>query len=337
MPESHAPTDSGTVRALLCDAFGTPAALRIGGLPHRKLGAGEVRIRVHAAVLSFADGLITAGAYQVKPALPFVPGACGAGEVIEIADGVTAVARGEMVTFFGLHGACAQEIVCDAGSVMAASPGLAPEQAAIVRLFYPPVYFALNRRAALQAGETLFVTGAGGASGIAAVKLGKRMGARVIAGASTRAGLTRAAEAGADHGVNYASETLKDVVAKLTDGRGVDVAFDMVGGDLFDQCARCMAEFGRLVVFGFASGDIPLFKVNRALLKNYAVVGANFGSWGIGRNADQARAIMAVLNDWASAGALGGDAVTRFDLDDAAQAVEAVRRKENGTRIVVRI
>jgi NADPH2:quinone reductase len=220
---------------------------------------------------------------------------------------------------------------------MAASPGLAPEQAAIVRLFYPPVYFALNRRAALQAGETLFVTGAGGASGIAAVKLGKRMGARVIAGASTRAGLTRAAEAGADHGVNYASETLKDVVAKLTDGRGVDVAFDMVGGDLFDQCARCMAEFGRLVVFGFASGDIPLFKVNRALLKNYAVVGANFGSWGIGRNADQARAIMAVLNDWASAGALGGDAVTRFDLDDAAQAVEAVRRKENGTRIVVRI
>lgn len=320
------------MRALICTG---PARAIIGETSTRPLRNGEVRIAVKAALLSFADVLIARGAYQVRAEYPFVPGACGCGVVTE-SQAPNALHVGETVSFLGLNGACAEEIVVPVESVARGIPGLAPEKVAALRLFYPPVDFALASRAGLGAGETLLVTGAGGASGLAAIEIGKLLGARILAGASSDSKLEMALRAGADVLINYAAEDLVARVHDSTNGRGVNVVFDVVGGEVFSQAVRCAAEFARIVVYGFASGDIPLLRVNRLLLKNRTLLGASFGGVATGWDHPLARKSYDRIRAWADSRTLAAPAVAVVPFERADQVLNAfLNGEEHPPRAII--
>ena len=267
------------MRAILCHQFGPIDQLVLGELDDPTPGAGEVLLDVHAAGINFPDLLMVQGKYQLKPPLPFVPGGECSGVVAAIGEGVESVAVGDPVIAMGQVGAFAEKMVVKAESLAPLPPGLDPVVAAGIAITYGTSLHALRQRAQLQEGETLLVLGAAGGVGLAAVELGKTLGARVIAAASSAEKLRAAEAAGADLLIDYSQESLKDRIKELTDRRGVDVIYDPVGGNYSEQAFRGIAWQGRHLVVGFAAGEIPKMPLNLALLKGAQIVGVFWGSW----------------------------------------------------------
>ena len=266
------------MRAVLCRTLGNTADLRVEQVAAPVLGAGEVRVGVKAAGVNFPDILMVEGKYQVKPELPFIPGLEVAGTVLECAAGITHVKPGDRVLAFARKGGgFAEEVVLPAAIVTPIPDAMDFVTAAAFPVAYGTAHFALEARGSLKKGETLVVLGAAGGVGIAAIECGKRLGARVIAAAGGADKLAIAREHGADEVIDYKAENLRDSIRALTDGRGADVVFDPVGGSAFDACVRAINWEGRILVIGFASGDIPKVATNLVLVKNFSVIGVVFG------------------------------------------------------------
>jgi NADPH2:quinone reductase len=236
-------------------------------------------VDVRAAALNFPDTLIIEGKYQFQPDLPFVPGGEAAGVVAVLGEGVDRFQVGDPVVAMGVAGAFAEKWKVEAATTMPKPDELSFVEAAAFGLTYGTSYYALKQRAELQPGETLLVLGAAGGVGSSAVEIGKAMGARVIAAASTDEKLAFAADMGADEGINYATEDLRGRIKELTGGAGVDVVYDPVGGDMSELALRSTAWNGRFLVIGFASGTIPEIPLNLTLLKGVSVVGVFWGNW----------------------------------------------------------
>ena len=267
------------MKALYCRAFGPETDLTVEEIDSPVPSAGEVLVSVQAAGLNFPDLLCVRGEYQFKPPLPFVPGSEGAGVVTAVGEGVSGVSVDDRVCFNGLSGAFAEEIAIPATAVTQIPDSMLFEQAAGLTIVYGTSYYALKQRAGLQPGDTLLVLGAAGGVGLSAVELGAAMGARVIAAASSEQKLAIAAEHGAEIGIDYSKEDLKNRIKELTDGAGANVIYDPVGGELAEAAFRGIAWEGRHLVIGFASGPIPKLPLNLPLLKGAAAVGVFWGSW----------------------------------------------------------
>lgn len=270
------------MRAVLCRTLGSVDNLKVEEVPSPALGPGQVRVGVKAAGVNFPDILMAEGKYQVKPELPFTPGLEAAGVVLECAPGVTHVNPGDRVMAFARKGgAFASEVVVAGGIVTPIPDAMDFVTAAAFPVAYGTAHFALEHRGRLQPGETLVVLGAAGGVGVAAIEVGKSMGARVIAAARGADKLAIAREHGADEVIDYGAEDLRDRIRDLTGGKGADVVFDPVGGAYFDACVRAIGWEGRILVIGFASGDIPKVATNLILVKNFSVIGVVFGeqSW----------------------------------------------------------
>lgn len=266
------------MRAQVVHELGGIGALRYEEMPDPATLPGHVKIGVRAAALNFPDLLIIQGMYQIRPQLPFSPGAEAAGIVLEVGDGVTGFAPGDRVIGFAAHGAMAEQFVVPESNVMRFPDGLSFEKAAGVAMIYGTSYHALFDRAKLQSGETLLVTGATGGVGSAAVQLGKAAGARVIAAVGSQEKAAAAQEFGADEVIVYGEESLRDRMKELAPG-GADVVYDPVGGDVFLETLRCVGWGGRVLVVGFASGSIPQAPMNLPLLKGSSIVGVFWGDF----------------------------------------------------------
>ena len=326
----------GQARAVQCTAFGEPEDLVLRDVELPAPGAGEVRVKLRAAGINFADGLVIAGKYQLKPSLPFTPGFEGAGDVVELGPGVDGLTPGQRVAVLVRPGGCyATEIVTRAEAVTPIPDGTDYVTAACLPVTYGTAHLALDHRGGLRPGETLLVTGAAGGVGIAAVEVGKALGARVIAAARGADRLDIARAHGVDEAIDYAAENLRDRVEALTDGHGADVIFEAVGGDVFDQCVRAVAWEGRLLVIGFASGRIPSVPANLVLVKNFSVIGVDFGAH-MDRHAGSMRASIGELLAWHAAGRLKPRVSATYRLEDAARALrELMARRATGKTALV--
>ena len=266
------------MKALLCKAYGPPTSLVIEEVPDPTLGADDVLVEPRFAALNFPDVLMIEGKYQFKPPFPFSPGGEFSGVVRAVGESVTDFAAGDEVFGNAAGGAMRKLIATPADRLYRKPEALSFEQASGILTTYGTSYYALVQRAELQKGETLLVTGAAGGVGVSAIQIGKALGARVIAAASSDEKLEVAAQAGADELINYSTGDLKAEVKAMTGGEGANVIYDPVGGDLFDQCMRSVAWQGRVLVIGFTAG-IPKLPTNLVLLKGCQVVGVFFGSW----------------------------------------------------------
>src|SRR6202162_5266404 len=309
------------MRAMGRRARGALDVLQRENVPSRALRPGEVRIRVRAAGVNFADSLMVGGTYQVKPPFPFTPGLETAGEVIETGDGVPSLRSGQRVlAVLRNGGGYAEEIVVDAAMVLPIPEIMDFVTAAAFPVAYGTSHFALTHRGHLQSGETLLVLGAAGGVGLTAVEIGKAMGARVIAGASTAEKLAVARDHGADDLIDYAMETLTDRVMALTDGKGADVCFDPVGGELSDAALSSLGWGGRLLLVGFVGG-IQHIPANRLLVKNRAALGCSlrYYRW---HAPDKLRQSVEELLSWYGAGTLKPCVTQCLSLE---RSVEAIR------------
>lgn len=266
------------MRAILCKELGPADTLVIDDIASPEPGKGQVKVKVKAAGLNFPDTLIIEGKYQIKPELPFSPGGEMAGEVIAVGEGVKRYQPGQRVMGLTGYGAFAEEVLVPENQLIPVPDGMDDNTAAAFTMVYGTSYHALKQRANIQPGETLLVLGASGGVGLAAVELGKAMGATVIACASSEEKLAVAKEAGADNLINYAEEDLKDAL-KQRYPKGVDVIYDPVGDKFTEAALRNMAWNGRLLVVGFAAGDIPKIPANLALLKGCSIVGVFWGAF----------------------------------------------------------
>jgi NADPH2:quinone reductase len=267
------------MKAVLCKKLGPPEDLVVEDIPSLVPNAGQVVVAVKAAGVNFPDTLIIQGRYQFKPEPPFSPGGEVAGVVKELGANVTGVKVGDRVIAAATFGGFAEEMLCDADRLTPIPDSMDFVPASAFLLTYGTSYHALKDRAQLKAGETLLVLGASGGVGLAAVQLGKAMGARVIAAASSDAKLDVCRQNGADDVINYASDDLRARVKALTAGKGVDVIYDPVGGPYSEPALRDMAWNGRFLVVGFAAGDIPKVPLNLALLKGCSIVGVFWGAF----------------------------------------------------------
>ncbi len=268
------------MKAIVCEEFAPIQHLKLLDIDDPTVTPDEVVVNVKAAGVNYPDALVVQGLYQVKPPLPFVPGFEFAGIVDSVGDGVEGLAVGTRV--IGVHqgyGAYAEKIAVPKQCLMSIPDAVSYADAANLACAHGTAHHALKQRANLHAGETLLVLGAAGGTGIAAVQIGKAMGAKVIAACSSEAKLQVAQENGADVLINYSEQDLRKALKEATNGKGVDVVYDPVGGDAFDQCCRSMARNGRLLVVGFASGRIPQLPVNLALVKEFSVIGVFWGNF----------------------------------------------------------
>lgn len=267
------------MRAVICRSFDGIEALEWGELPDPVAGPGQVLVDVHAAALSFMDTLMVSGRYQLRPDLPFVPGTDAAGVVLAVGDGVERLRVGDRVACSHWFGGLAERMVAAERAVVKLPEAVGFDIGSTVRYAYGTARYALETRAHVRGGETVFVSGAAGGLGLAAVDLARHMGATVIAGTSSVAKGEVALSQGAAHAIDYSREHVRDRLLELTKGRGVDVYFDTVGGALFGTVSRAMAWDGRILPIGFTSGEVPSLAMNLPLLKNYSVVGCYWGAW----------------------------------------------------------
>ncbi|MBT6093388.1 MAG: NADPH:quinone oxidoreductase family protein [Rhodospirillaceae bacterium] len=265
--------DIDTMRAVFARAYGTPQDLEIGDFPKPSAGPGQILIAVKAAGVAFHDGLQLAGKHQIKHQMPYVPGMEIAGTVAALGEGVEGPAVGTPVMALNQGGGWGEYAWVDQSQVWPVLEGVDDPTAAAICMAYTTSHCGLHWEGGLQAGETVLITGATGGVGLAAVQIAHAMGAKVIAVASSDERLAIAADNGADHGVNYTSVGLKDAVMELTDGNGVDVAFDPVMGSLYPDVLSSLAWGGRHVIIGFAGGEIPQIPSNRLLVKNRRALG----------------------------------------------------------------
>ena len=311
------------MRQVVCHEYGPPDRLVLEEVPDPQPGPGEVLIGVRAAGVSFVDGLIVSGRYQVKPPLPFTPGLVVAGDVLAAADGVTGLPRGSRVTGCSFSfGGYASHRVLPAGSVAALPDGVSYEVAATAVESYSTMLFALTRRAALRPGEWALVLGAGGGIGLAAVDVACSLGARVIAAASSPAKLAAATSAGAQAVIDYQAEDLKARVREIS-GAGADMVVDPVGDRLAEPALRSLRGFGRYLVIGFAGGSIPRLPLNRVLLENRSVIGIDWGAWSRS-DPEGNQALTSDLLARVAAGELHPVAPATFPLERAAEALSGL-------------
>lgn len=287
--------------AWMCETLSGPEGLVWKEMPTPEPGPGEVRIAIRAASLNFPDILIVQGKYQFKPPLPFVPGSEYSGTIDALGPGVTGFATGDAVAAMGSVGGFATHAVVDAGRVLKLPPGFAVEDGAAFALTYGTSHHALVDRAALKPGETVLVLGAAGGVGTSAIQIAKAMGARVIAAASSDDKCDFCRSLGADATINYTTQSLRDALKELTDGKGPDVIYDPVGGDLAEPAFRSIAWRGRYLVIGFAQGGIPSLPLNLALLKGASIVGVFWGDF-VRREPEASARGMAQLARWYAEG-----------------------------------
>ncbi|MCZ8130945.1 MAG: NADPH:quinone oxidoreductase family protein [Steroidobacteraceae bacterium] len=322
------------MRAVVCSEFGPLDRLEVRELPEPPLPPGHVRVKVTCASVNYPDALMVLGAYQVKPALPFVPGAELAGTVTEVGEGVTHLRPGDRVLALCWLGAFATEAVVEARLALPLDAAIDFAHAAALPMTYGTAFHALLDRAQLRAGETLLVLGAGGGVGLAAVELGRHMGATVIAAASSSAKLEAARARGADHAIDYGTQDLRAELRRITGGRGPDVILDPVGGSYAEPALRSIAWGGRYLVVGFAAGDIPRVPLNLPLLKGCAVIGVFWGEF-LKREADRGADELRQLLAWLKDGTLRPLVSARVPLERAAEAMRTVHERGAVGKIVV--
>ncbi|QXG47404.1 NADPH:quinone oxidoreductase family protein [Pseudomonas viridiflava] len=322
------------MKALLCKAFGPASTLVLEDIPAPDIKKNEILLDVHAAGVNFPDTLIIEGKYQFKPPFPFSPGGEAAGVISAIGEKVTHLKPGDRVMALTGWGSFAEQVAVPNYNVLPIPEGMDFTVAAAFSMTYGTSMHALKQRANLQPGETLLVLGASGGVGLAAVEIGKALGARVIAAASSAEKLEVARNAGADELINYTDTSLKDEIKRLTNGNGADVIYDPVGGDLFDQAIRAIAWNGRLLVVGFASGRIPELPVNLALLKGASVVGVFWGSFAQRQPQDNA-ANFKQLFAWFEEGKLKPLVSQVYPLERAGEAIDALGRRRAVGKVVV--
>jgi NADPH2:quinone reductase len=323
------------MKALLCTRAGTPDDLTIGDLPDPDAGRGQAVVRVEAVALNFFDLLIIAGQYQYKPAFPFSPGAEFAGTVERVGPGVTGVAAGDRVLGYSGWGAAREKLAVDVDKLFKMPRALEADRAAGLIVTYGTSYYALKDRAGLQAGETLAVLGASGGTGLAAVELGKQIGARVIACASSADKLAFARQHGADEGVDYTSGDLRDGLKTLGGEHGIDVIYDPIGDRYAEPALRSLAWYGRYLVVGFAAGQIPKLPLNLVLLKGCDVRGVFWGSW-IQREPVAHRANTEQLIRWCAEGKLSAHVHDTYPLAEGPQALKDIAARKVMGKIVLR-
>ncbi len=323
------------MKAIQCVEWGGAEKLRLAECAMPAPAAGEVRIRVEAAGVNFPDALIIQKKYQVQPPLPFVPGTEVAGTIDAVGEGVTRLAIGGRVVAFVGIGGFAEYVCAPQGQVAPLPPGVDVEVAAGFTLTYATSQHALAERAQLRAGETLLVLGAGGGVGLAAVELGKLAGARVIAAASSQEKLEAARRGGADELIDYSQGDLREAVRSATGGRGVDVVYDPVGGSLTAAALRALAWRGRLLVVGFASGEIPQIPANLLLLKEISAIGVYWGEFAK-RDPAGNRRLMAQLFDGLAHGRLRPQVSKVYPLAEAPMALQDLLARRAVGKLVVR-
>ena len=321
-------------RAVLCRELGPPEQLRLEDLPPAPLGAGEARVSLHAAGINFPDTLIICGKYQHQPPLPFIPGVESAGVIAELAPDVAGWRLGDRVITHQRTGGYAEEIVLPAATLMRLPQGFSFAEGASFFVAALTAYHALVQRAALKPGESLLVHGAAGGVGLAAVELGKLLGARVIATASSAEKLAVARSRGADEVIPYTAEDFVAAVRRLTGGAGADVIFDPVGGDVLVQSLRAVAWGGRVLVVGFAGGAISELAANRILLKGCAVMGVRAGEAGR-RDPEVLRQARRALLDYAAAGHLRPHVSHALPLARYAQGMRLLMERKAIGRVVL--
>jgi NADPH2:quinone reductase len=322
------------VKALQCREFGPIESLVLADLPSPVAAADQVLIRVQAASVNFPDGLMMQGNYQIKPPRPFVGGSEVAGTIKSVGEGVKDFKPGMRVAAFCEMGGFAEETVSNVQSTFALDDKTDAAAAAAMPMTYGTSYHALLDRAKLQKGETLLVLGAGGGVGIAAVELGKLMGATVIAAASSQQKLDAARSRGADHVINYSTEDLRGRLKELLGNKGVDVVYDPVGGALTEPALRSTGWKGRYLVVGFAAGEIPRIPLNLVLLKGSALVGVFWGDFRQ-REAAKSDEQLAQLFRWLQEGKIRPLVGARYSLDNAKQALnDVLNRKATGKLII---
>jgi NADPH:quinone reductase len=322
------------MRAVLCKAYGPPESLVVEEVPSPEPGPGEAVIAVKAASVNFPDVLIIENKYQVKPPLPFSPGSELAGFVKAVGAGVTAFTPGDRVMAITGYGAFAEEVKTEARRMLAIPHGMDFATAAAFGLTYATSEHALVDRGALKAGETLLVLGAAGGVGLAAIEIGKILGARVIACASTDEKLAVCRAHGADDTINYAAEDLRERIKALTGGNGPDVVYDPVGGAYTEMALRSIAWRGRLLVVGFAAGEIPKIPLNLTLLKGCSIVGVFWGDF-TRREPHHFAEAMARLGGWYAEGRLKPHISATFPLDRAADALTLMAARRVTGKVVL--
>ncbi len=322
------------MKALLCTSFGPPENLTVQEIAKPRPGPRQVLLDVKASSLNFPDALMVQGLYQVKPPLPFSPGAEMAGVVVETGSDVHGFKPGDRVIAIAGWGGFAEECAVDAGWLIPLPEGVGFDMGAAFLFTYETSLHALRDRGRLKAGETLLVLGAAGGAGLAAIEIGKAMGARVIAAASSADKLALCKRLGAEETINYVSENLRDRINEFTGRSGVDIVFDPVGGSYTETALRSTAWGGRLLVVGFAAGDIPKIPINLALLKERSIVGVYWGESvkhdpeGHLRNVKQ-------LVDWLAAGKVKPVISERVPLNEAAAAMKRMISRQVKGKIVI--
>jgi NADPH:quinone reductase len=323
------------MKAILCTRFGSPDELALAEIPEPEAAPGEAVVRVRAAALNFFDTLIIAGKYQFKPPFPFSPTAEFAGVVESVGAGVAELAPGDRVMGYMGWGAAREKVAVPAQQLVKLPAGLDFERAAGLTVTYGTTLYALRERAALKGGETLLVLGASGGTGLATIELGKMMGARVIAAASSAEKLTFAREHGADEAVNYAEEDLRAALKRLGGEHGIDVVYDPVGGAYAEPAVRSLAWQGRYLVVGFAAGEIPKIPLNLVLLRGCDIRGVFWGSW-TKREPLQQRGLMADIARWCVEGKLSAHVHAVYPLADIASALKVIAARQVMGKIVLR-
>jgi NADPH:quinone reductase len=306
-------------KAVVCRELGPPESLRLETFASAPLAPGQVRVAIHAAGINFPDILMAAGEYQLKPPLPFTPGVEAAGDVVEVADDVAGVAVGDRVIVKLRHGGYADEVVVTPSQLMPLPSTFDYAEGATYLAAHGTAYHALIDRGQLQPGEVLLVHGAGGGVGLAAVEIGKLLGATVIAAASSEEKLAVAQARGADHLVLYGREPFRDAVKRITDNSGADVVFDPVGGEIFENSLRCIAWGARILVIGF-TGGIGLARTNLLMIKGASVLGVRAGE-AVRKNPALGEVRIKALTQWAEAGRVRPNISHRLPLADYAKAM----------------
>jgi NADPH2:quinone reductase len=321
------------MRALICTEYTGIDSLTVSDLPDPDPTPGMALIQVKAAAVNFADSLVVAGQYQVKPDLPFAPGSELAGEVIDTG-GIDGLAPGARVAGFIGFGAMAELALVPANALLPLDPETSFDEGASIPVAYGTSYHALVDRAHLQPGETLLVLGASGGVGVAAVQIGKRLGATVIGAVSSDEKEKLAVDNGADHVIRYDRTPLRDGISDLTGGAGVDVVYDPVGGPATEQALRSTKWDGRLLVIGFAAGEIPSIPLNLPLVKGNSIVGV---FWGRHLSEDPAgeAANFKTIMQWVSEGTLRPVVTKSFPLDQGADALRWVAERKALGRVIV--
>ena len=325
------------MKAIVCEAWGPPSSLQLRELPSPVPGPGQVLVRTRVAAVNFPDALMVAGKYQFKPEFPFSPGGEFSGEVIAVGREVTRLQVGDRLVGITPFGAYAQEVVVDAANTIPLPADISDEDLELAGSFvltYGTSLHALKDRAQAQAGETLLVLGAGGGVGLAAVEIGKLLGMRVIAAASSAEKLAAARAMGADDTIDYASENLRERIKAITAGRGVDVVYDPVGGDFAEPALRSVGWRGRYLVVGFAAGEIPKIPVNLLLLKGSALVGVFWGDF-VRREPALNAGNMTLLFTWLRERRINPLISKRYPLSQASQALDALLARQATGKLVV--